>query len=142
MATLLARRTAVTAADGAGGVVGAVLPVVIDTAGLWLTFTYTPVTTPATVEVRCAVEGSTDGTNWHQLCRFIDQTVVGGTTRICRLPGTVAAAESALTAAAVDTAAVAATVSDGGLPTYLRATTKVQIQTGASASITINVTAG
>jgi hypothetical protein len=90
--------------------------------------------------VRCAIEVSVDGVNWHQVARFPDQTAVGGAARVARLPGAAAAAEAAEAASALNTASGAAVLADGVMPVMVRAVTKLQTLTGGTApTVTITV---
>lgn len=134
----LASRAAVAAVDSAA-VVGDPVRVPSVT-GAMLTFAYTTTGSPATIDVRAAVEMTTDGTNWHQLCRFIDQTTTTGAIRIARFPASAAAAEGALTAVALGSSAASATLSDGALAVLFRAQTKLETLTGGTApTVTITV---
>jgi hypothetical protein len=97
------------------------------------------VTGGPTVEARAAIEGSADGTNWHQLVRFVDLAAAG--KRIARLPGNAAASEAVLASSALNSAnAASGVLVDGVLPLFLRAVTKLQtLSGGASPTATIVV---
>jgi len=140
MSVLLASRGPLTAVDGAA-VVGLPIALVGDTPYIWATFAYTANVTPATINIRAGVEISTDGTNWHQIIRFIDQTTVGGAVRIARLGiGGAAGVESGLTVLTLSTSAGAAVLSDAYTAvSWIRAQTMVQALTGASASVNVVV---
>lgn len=136
----LADRPGLTAVDGSP-VVGQLYTARRVQSGFLATFAYSAVVTPATVNVRAKIEVSTDGTNWHDVIRFIDQTTIGGAVRIARLPLTAVAAEAAPTQTALSTVAAAAVLSDGGLGEefFIRAHTMLQTLTGASAQVSIRV---
>lgn len=130
---ILVARSGLAAVDGAP-VIGPTISVQDVKNGLSATFAYTTTGGPATINVRAKIEMSTDGANWHDLIRFIDQTTVGGASRIARLPLVVAASESALTQTALTTVAGSAVLSDGGLGEdfLMRAHTMLQALTGGS----------
>ena len=137
---VLASRSALAAVDGAP-VNGTAF--IIKGLALYVEFIYTVTGGPATLNVRCAIETSVDGNSWHQLIRFVDQTAVGGATRVGRVgQGATAGAEAALAASDLTAAAGAAVVSDGAIGNQIRAVTMLQAMTGGtSPTVTITVRA-
>ena len=133
MGVILADRSGLAAADGAP-VVGPAFTCNTVESGLLTTFSYSTTGGPATINVRAKIEVSTDGSNWHDLVRFIDQTTTGGAVRIARLQLLGTAAESGTTQTALTTVAAAAVLSDGAIGTgvLMRAHTMLQALTGGA----------
>jgi len=142
---LLAERLGIAATDGSGGVSASMKETPAGHGGLWAQAAYTVTGSPTGVEVRVAIDGSSDGVNFHELVRFGDQTSTSGGMRLVRMASnTAVTADAAAAMTSLDTAdAAPGTVSDGTLPPFLRARTKLQTLTGGtSPTVSIVVTAG
>ena len=140
----LAQRV-VTSADGSGGVTGSTHRIPAGHGGLWAQVAYSTTGSPTGVEVRAAIDGSSDGVNWHELIRFGDMTDTSSDARGTRMAGADAVtADFAFATTSLDTAdAAPGTVTDGTLPPFLRARTKLETLTGGtSPEVTISVTCG
>ena len=129
-------RAGVAATDGAQ-----VNSSAINIAGksLYLELNVTVTGGPGSVASRIAVEGSLDGTNWHQLVRFTDCTSTTADARVARLSDGPAGTEIALAIADMGSAAASPTILGGPLPVQLRLVTKLQTLTGG-ASPTVSYT--
>ena len=134
----LANRSAVAATDGAAVASTAQHLSVKGAAVAGLTVTLTG--SPATYAVRAVIEGSFDGTVWHELVRFKDITNTATGNRIVCLPGAAAAAAADLAGDDLSAAEATGTQVDTPWPTLLRASTKLQTLTGGTTpTVTIAV---
>ena len=132
----LANRSAVAATDGAAvnGTPAAVSIKGGAAAGLTVTLTGSP----ATYAVRAVIEGSFDGSVWHELVRFKDITNTATGNRIVRLPGSAAAAAADVAGDDLSAAEATGTQVDTPWPTLLRASTKLQTLTGGT-TLTVTI---
>lgn len=90
--------------------------------------------TPATWDMRAAIEASFDGgTVWHQVLRFKDLTNAVTANQIVRGYGQTAIASADVTASVLGNAAAAAVVVEPPWPIVVRAVTKLQALTGGTA---------
>ena len=94
-------------------------------------------TAGTTRDARVAIEGSADGSTWHQLVRITDVTGATTVNRIIRLGGAAASTVDAAAAASDLTGASGAATVNGPLPRYLRAVTQLQATNGCTVSFTV-----
>lgn len=98
------------------------------------TFKVATTGTPATFDMRAAVEASyDDGATWMQVVRFADITNSSPSARVARAKGAVAAAEGASGGSALGSAqASPGVVAETPWPVLLRAVTKLETLTGGT----------
>ena len=107
--------------------------------GAWIHVQVAITTAGTSRDARVAIEGSADGSTWHQLARITDVTGATPVNRIIRLGGAAAGTIDAALASADTTSANAgaAVTVNGPLPRYLRAVYQLQATNGCTITIAV-----